>query len=186
MTTYAPNFTPRWKGHYHAAGIDHTIMCRAPRGTTTAGLPTQAETVRASFSAMSGILASDFAWLGAEYALTDSDIFIPTDPPATVTGAVDVGDFSLKQRATSTNFNGKAAGSRAALYFYGILWAEGLGEDADNGRVTPAEEASLSTVITQLNAGAYANSGDSAIFHSYANVKVNDHFLKLLRRGTIT
>jgi hypothetical protein len=186
VTTYAPNYTPRYRAHYTAAGISHTIQVRAERTEdigTGAGL---AAPLAGLFSTFASQLAVDFAWTGAEYALVDSDDFIPTATPGAVVGTRDISEFSLKARATSTNFNGRATGSRAALYMYGVLWLDGLGEAADNGRVTPAESAFVTTAAGICSANFAANSGTPAIWHDYANIKLNDHLLKLLRRGTIS
>lgn len=185
MTTYAPNFTPRSRLKYFAAGIEHTIQMRAARGTV-ADVGAQKNSIRACFNMMAALLADDFAWISAEYALTDSDDFFPTTLPAAVVGAVDVSTLSLQQRATSTNFNGRVAGSRAGIYFYGIVWEDGQGSPRDNGRVTPAEIPLIASVVAELSGQAHAGNGVQAIFHSYANIKVNDHLLKLLRRGTIS
>lgn len=185
MTTYAPNFTPRTRVKYVAAGIEHTIQMRSPRGTGSGVVSGKAEIISDLFDLFSDILADDFAWVSAEYALTDSDVFIPFATPTVVSGTVDPTTFSLHQRVTSTNFNGKAAGSRAAVYMYGLFWSRDSGTPADNGRVTPAENADVGTAAGILSSNAVAGSGDGAFFHNYANIKVNDHLLKLLRRGTI-
>ena len=186
MTTYAPNFTSRVRIHYHVCGIDHTIQMRAARGATLADMGFQIEAIRASFSAMSDELCEDFAWLSTEYALTDSNDFFPTANPADVTGGTGLSSYSLQQRITALNFNGRAVGSRASIYFYGVQFLTGGGQPADNGRVTQAEYVHIDDVLAQLNPAAHAGSGQLAAFHNYANVKVNDHFLKLLRRGTIS
>lgn len=185
MTSYAPNYTPRARLKYQAAGIEHTIMMRAARGAS-APLDAQVGSIRACFNIMADSLADDFAWISAEYALTDSDDFFPRGLPAAVTGGQPIANFSLKQRCTSTNWNGRVVGSRAAIYLYGIFWTDGLGEVADNGRVTTAELVEVGSVATELSGQAHAGNGLQAIFHQYANIKVNDHLLKLLRRGTIS
>jgi len=186
MTSYAPNYTPRLRLKYQAAGIEHTIMMRAARGTSAGGLDAQKGSIRACFNFGASLLASDFAWISADYALTDSDDFFPTTLPAAVTGGQSAATFSLKQRCTSTNFNGRVSGSRAAIYFYGFWWEDGLDTAGDNGRVTPGEESFVGTIATELSGQAHAGNGLQAIFHQYANIKVNDHLLKLLRRGTIS
>jgi len=186
MTSYAPNYTPRIRLKYNAAGIEHTIMMRAARGTTSGGLDAQKGSIRACFNFGAAVLADDFAFISAEYALTDSDDFFPTTLPAAVTGAADVSLFTLQQRATHTSFNGRVVGSRAAIYFYGFQWEDGIGSPRDNGRVTPAEAPFVGSIATELSGQAHAGNGLQAIFHQYANIKVNDHLLKLLRRGTIS
>lgn len=185
MTSYAPNYTPRARLKYVACGIEHTIQMRAERGAS-APLDAQIGSIRACFNLMRPSLADDFAFISAEYALTDSDDFFPRGLPTPVAGLIPVGDFSLKQRCTSTSYNGRVVGSRAAIYFYGIFWDQGLGTVEDNGRVTPLEESFVGTVATELSGQAHAGNGLQAIFHQYANIKLNDHLLKLLRRGTIS
>lgn len=186
MTTYAPNYTPRYRARYLAAGIEHTVQVRAQRGQSafvTAGL---GSVVRSLFNLFAEDLASDFAWLSAEYAVTDSDDFIPTDAPAAITGGADVAGFTLNQRATSTNFNGRAVGSRAAVFLYGVQWSVAIGQPAENGRVSAVEDARVGAAATLCSSNFWANSGTLATFHPYANIKVNDHLLKLIRRGTIS
>lgn len=186
MTTYAPNFTPRCRLKYHAAGIDHTIQARAARGSSAAITSGLATHIYNCFQAMTLRLAADFAWISAEYALTDSDVFIPQSPPATPVGTQAVATLSLRQRAASTGIVGTTFGSRASLFFYGIFWGEGLGLQADNGRVTVAESAPLATILSEANANFRAGNGGNAIFHEYANIKINDHILALMRRGAIS
>jgi hypothetical protein len=186
MTTYAPNYTPRWRGRYLAGGIEHTIQVRTQRGQSAFITQGLGAFVRSLFFIYQDTLASDFAWLSAEYAVTDSDDFVPMSPPAAVVGGASLAGFSLKQRCTSTNFNGRAVGSRAALYLYGIQWDEGLSSIADNGRVSPAEDPNVTAVAAIATTNFFANSGTQATWHQYANIKVNDHLLKLLRRGTIS
>jgi hypothetical protein len=185
VTSYAPNYTPRARLKYLAAGIEHTIMMRSARGAT-APLDSQIGSIRECFNLMASRLADDFAWISSEYALTDSDDFFPRGLPTAVTGTLAVADFSLHQRCMHTNFNGRVVGSRAALYFYGVWWEHGPGTEADNGRATPTEWAAVGSVATELSGQAHAGNGLQAIFHQYANIKVNDHLLKLLRRGTIS
>lgn len=186
MTTYAPNYTPRYRARYVAAGIEHTIQVRGPRGSTGAEMTGLRLPLTGLFLTFADKLADDFTWIAADYALTDSDDFVATTIPEPVTGLVDAATFSLKQRCTSTNFNGRAVGSRASLYMYGILWATGLGEAEDNGRVTGAEDGDITTAAAICSDNFKANSGTTPIWHAYANIKLNDHLLKLLRRGTIS
>lgn len=186
MTTYAPNYTPRWKGRYVAAGIEHTIQVRAQRNQSAFITQALGGFVRSVFNTFVANLADDFAWLSAEYALTDSDDFIPTAVPAAVVGEAAASGFNLFHRVTSTNFNGRNSGSRAGLYLYGLQWVISVGSPAENGRVSAAEDARVSTATAICTTNFFANSGTAAVWHDYANIKVNDHLLKLLRRGTIS
>jgi hypothetical protein len=186
MTTYAPNFTPRYRVRYNAAGIEHTIQMRGARGESGSAISGRAVDLHDMFLAAADILADDFAWISAEIALTDSDVFTPASLPGAVTGLKDVADFNLQQRCVSTGFVGRAAGSRAAIYMYGLWWSTVSGTPAENGRATVAEWATVTTITAILNTHAFAGSGELANWHNYANLKLNDHLLKLLRRGTIS
>lgn len=186
MTSYAPGYTPRWKGRYLAAGIEHTIQVRTQRGQSAFITQGLGAFVREVFALWTDTLADDFTWLSAEYAVTDSDDFVPMSPPAAIVGGADLSTFSLRQRCTSTNLNGRAVGSRAALYLYGIQWDEGLASVADNARISSTEDANVSAAAAICTTNFFANSGTQATWHQYANIKENDHLLKLLRRGTIS
>lgn len=186
MTTYAPNFTPRVKVKYQACGIEHTIQFRKQRGATASDMTGVRDQIRALFNIWVAALADDFTFLEADYALTDSDDFISMALPTAIVGLVAAGDYALQQRVTHTNFNGKAAGSRASVFLYGILWEQGLGTDADNGRTLPGEDARVTTSVTLLSSHLFAGSGAVASPHNYANIKVNDRLLKLLRTGAIS
>lgn len=186
MTTYAPNFTPRMRVKYLAAGVEHTIQMRSSRGASSVTVDASKEEISNIFQLFEPLLAEDFAFLSAEYALTDSDVFIPTSLPTAVTGEQLLTDFSLQQRATSTGFIGRSAGSRAAIFFYGIWWEDGVGTPRDNGRVTTVENTAIGSAAANLSTNAKAGSGGDAVFYTYANIKVNDHILKLIRRGAIS
>jgi hypothetical protein len=185
MTTYAPNFTPRYRARYLAAGIEHTIQIRGARGESAVDISSRRSDLHDIFAAAATTLADDFQWLSADYALTDSDVFIPAVMPTAVTGLYDVADFNIQQRCVSTGFVGRAAGSRSAIYLYGIWWAVATGAAAENGRVTPAEWAPVTTIKASLDTAGHAGSGALAVWHDYANTKLNDHLLKLVRRGII-
>lgn len=186
MPSYAANYTPRVRLTYVAAGIEHTIQMRGPRGANSAAMDAKIGSIRACFNFMLDKLASDFAWVSAEFAATDDDNFIPTSMPAALVGAAPVATFTKKQRCRSTGFVGSTAGSRAAIFFYGILWGDALNAPADNGRVTPAEYAAVASVVTELSGQAYAGNGLSASFKNYANIKDNDGLLQKLRSGAIS
>jgi hypothetical protein len=186
MTTYAPNFTPRVKLHYLAAGIEHTTQFRKQRGATGSDMTGVINQMRALFNVWAGRLPEDFEFLSAEFALTDSDDFFAMGLPTAVVGSQPVASYSLRQRCTSTNFVGKATDSRAGIFLYGILWDDGLGEEADNGRVFSAENALVPSSLAILNVHGYAGNGNTAAFKAYANIKINDGLLKKLRSGAIS
>ena len=194
MTTYAPNFTPRLRVKYVPARLQHTIQVRGPRGTSFALMSNRCAVIHDVFNLWAPKLANDFAFISAEVALTDSEIWYPTDPPAAVTGSLAPSTFSPTQKITSTSFAGKAADSRARLSLFGIRWVQGNPLDeapstfdgSYNGVITPAENALVSNTVTAITTQFFAVSGEATRWYPRATIKINDHLLKLVRRGTVS
>lgn len=191
MTSYAPNFTGRYRAHYHVCGIDHTIQLRRAIGASPASVALLAATATAIFTPWVGFLGDDFAWISAEQADEGSDIFYPSTTPAAVIGTVPVSTYTPFQKVTHTRFGGRAAGSRSSIEMYGIQWFyadqagdfETIGYD---GVVTAAERPAVGTTAAALNTQAFANSGGPTTWAARATIKVNDFWLKQVRSGGIT
>lgn len=187
MTSYAPTFTPRLRVHYIAAGVEHSIQVRYPRGTTGASLAANVDAINAIFGYVTGALADDFEFTSAEYALTDEDVFTACAPPVAVTGTIDAATFTPIQKIVGTTFSGRSPGSRAKFTMFGLFWEEEtLGNAADNGLITAAEVAAIGSVATYATGHFMANSGLAAVFYQKATIKPNDHLLRLVRRGIIS
>lgn len=188
MTTYAPTFTSRWRGKYRAAGIQHTIQFRGPRGATFSTMDGYGFHAYNLFTALQDYLYDDFVWIAAEVALTDTEEFLPGTLPSGISGAaVDATLVSAVHKIKGLTFSGKASGSRARCTMFGLSFADSApGGVGANGIISPSEVAGIGTAITQLNAWGYANSGTLAVWHNQATYKENDHLLKLVRRGTIS
>lgn len=187
MTTYAPNWTPRFKAVYRAAGLTHSVTLRRARGTTAGALIDLATICHDVFDGLASRLSTDFAWIEAAYALTDSDVFVPTDVPDAVTGEFDLVDFNIRARITSTTITGRAATGRARVSLYGFAWNPGGDTDgATDYVVTEAEEPGLADAIDALQTEALAASGEVTLWHRQATIKENDRLLKLVRRGIIS
>jgi len=170
-----------------AAGVQHTIQVRFPRGTTGSSLASDVSAVHDLFQALNGALPSDLAFTAAEYALTDEDTFTPCAPPDAVTGALDPADYSPNQKITGTTFSGRSAGSRARVTVFGVFWdVNDPASPAKNGIVTAAEVAAIGTAAAVCSTHFVANSGLAAAFAAQATIKENDHLLKLVRKGTIS
>lgn len=188
MTTYAPPFTPRWRGKYVAGGIQHTIQFRGARGASFAAMTSFGERARELFSNMSLYLFSDFAWVSAEVALTDEEEFAPTTTPTSgVPGTIDPLTVSPVSRIKGLTFTGRAKGSRGKFTMFGCYFQQDdSGTFGGNGVITPDEVVGITNNVTLANTYFYANSGELAKWYSRATYKENDHLLKLVRRGTIS
>lgn len=187
MTTYAPNWTPRYKAGYKVGGINHTLTLRAPRGTDVAGVTALATVAHDVFNAMAAQLMDDFTWTDASYALTDSDVFVPTAPPAAVTGAISTAAQAIKDRISPLTLTGRSASGRARVSLYGISLGVGAGSfAATDFIVTEAEYPAMGDAIDVLQAGAVGNAGEVTTWHRTGTVKPNDRLVKLVRRGIVS
>ena len=191
MPTFAPSFTPRYRAHYHVCGIDHTIQLRKSLGASPASTALLAGTLASMFTAAAALLCDDFAWISAEQADQGSDLFYPSTMPAPVTGLKAIGVFTPFQKATHTRFAGRSLGSRAAAEMFGIWWefsnrVDDTGQAAYDGIVTPAEVPFIGTIVTLLTGQAFSVKGDATSWYPRATVKVNDFWLKAVRKGGIT
>lgn len=187
MPSFAPNFTPRYRVHYLAGGIVHSMQVRHARGSNFSDTEALREQVRLCFNDLASTLYDDFAWISAEVALTDDDVFAPAAVPAsTPAGAVDGTTFSPKQRIHGLTFSGRAAGSRSRFTMFGIAFAgQASATEGGDGKITAAESAPIGTIAARASIYFHANSGSSAVFPTVATYKENDHLLKLVRRGII-
>lgn len=188
MTTYAPNFTPRYKLRYRAGGIEHTIQVRSERGATFAATENLKDTIRACYQAVVARAYNDFVFLSAEIALTDSDVFSPAAIPLGLVGHVaDPALFSAVARIRGLTFSGRAPGSRARFTMFGLAFStDGPTALGGDGTILPAEEAGITTIANTATAAFRSGSGAGAIFPARGTYKVNDHLLRLVRKGVIS
>jgi hypothetical protein len=140
------------------------------------------------FADVAADLYSDFSWVKAEVALTDSDIFLPaTTPTVVVPGVRDRTLFSAARRIKALTFSGNSLDGRGRFSLFGIVIDDGVpaAEGAD-GLVLPAEKAYINTIVDRANTYFYGAGGLLCNWHRRGTYKANDHLLKLVRRGTIT
>lgn len=188
MTTYAPNFTPRYKLTYRAGGITHTIQVRGVRGATLATMDAVGAQLSACFNALpAGNKFADLTALSAETALTDSDVFVPAIFVALTVGTLVVSAYSPRARIRGLTFNGRAPGSRAKFTIFGYRQPDELAAtEGGDGQILTAEAAAVGTIAGLATTHFRANSGEAAVFAGRATYKENDHLLRLVRKGTIT
>lgn len=187
MTTWAPDMTPRYKAGYISAGLLHSLQVRAPRGSTdTETVTIGRNTCQALALAMQALLPDDFHWTEAHFAKQFTSVFLPTTfIPTDPTGAKALSTYTPVQRATETIFQGNGGGSRVTMNLFGVYWDLGdVASPAANGRVETTENATVLAGVAALNAGTGQVSVGNAvvIYSAYANVKINDYWLKRVRK----
>lgn len=186
MSDFAPNFTPRLRIRYTSLGKTHSQIWRVVRGVTDpSGLVGK---VHSYLNAMVPALWSDFTILGADWALEDSDVFLPVTPPAAVTGANDASGAHTTDAAFAFSFVGRSsAGAKHRVFQYGTTGAGAFGSVlANDFRLNVAESAPIAAAVTALNElspAVAANDGFGVTWYPYANMKYNDNWVKRLRRG---
>jgi hypothetical protein len=191
MTTYSPDYTGRYRAKYVSAGVVHVAQLRKFRGATVSQITDLAGTMQSVFATWAADLPTDFAWISAEYCEQDSNLFIPTSTPAAVTGVRAPSGYTPLQKITSTTFAGRAPGSKARLSIFGVFWEETNIEADDNtkaynGIIESAEDARIATTKGLLDSQWSANSGVNAVTYARATVKINDYWLRQVRKGTVS
>lgn len=188
MTTYAPNFTPRYKLTYRHGGITHTSMVRGVRGASLATMDAVGAQLVACWDLIPAAAKyTDLLALSAETALTDSDVFVPALFPAMTPGTSAPNLASAMIRVTGLSWTGRAPGSHARFTMFGIFYGSdapaGFGAD---GQILTSELAAIGSIAALATTHFKAGSGENAVFPGRATLKVNDHLLRLVRRGIIT
>lgn len=191
MADFAPNVTARYRLHYNVAGRVHTIQSRGVRGIDVSTLQADGATyLRAVFAALATLMADDLAFVSAEYALTDSDLFFPAAIPTAVTGGVAVATFTKMDSITHLTFSGRGSlGSKVNQKVYGVqvnadllpvnLWSDFV--------VNSSELAAVANAVTAFNTSPsgriVAIDNSVPTYRARATVKVNDFWLRKVRQG---
>jgi hypothetical protein len=184
MTSYAPNWTPRFKANYVVLGRPHSITLRVARGSSEAEITALGTVAHDVFNALAAYLGSDFSWTFASWAGTDSDIFTPVAVPASVAGAIDPADYTVATAIAPLTLSGRSATGRARVTLYGM--AIGAGTDTGPGqdfKVLDTEIAALGDAIDVLQAGAIGNAGEVTVWYRQGTIKTNDRLVKKIRQG---
>lgn len=186
MADYAPNYTPRARIKYLAAGLNHSLTVRAPRGSSFADTQGRIGTLATMMTALSPLMADDFAVYAQEVALTDVDVFLPATSPATFpSGSVAIADYSTLQRITSTSWSGKNALGQARFSIFGLFWDIEVDIEAADFVMLGTETSVITTIANAASAAFCSNSGQLASFYPRATLKVNDYWVRQVRKGTV-
>lgn len=184
MPDFAPNYTPRYKLRYFANGHNHTQLWRPPTTQTIADAATFALFVSGYYAAAATLLYDDVVPIDASWAEADSDIFLPCAIP-TIIGTGAAGPGPVQSGPVALSFVGRStAGLRWVLYQYGSIIEPGGFADAQNYRVTSAEETGVLDIVGFLNgeSGTFvANDDFPVLVKPYANVKANDYWVRKTR-----
>lgn len=191
MPDFAPDVTPRYVAHYTSAGIEHDVMFRVPRDTTyTTGVAAAQLGLHDIFNELVTTLPDNFAWISAKWFDQFSDVAIPAAVPATVTGLHNSALFSKADKISHLTFSGKGfAGSKVSMKVFGVAFdPDELPANPEAKFVfNPGDYATVDAAVAALNSAALLSAIDNThpIWYGRVTLKVNDHYLKGVRRGTI-
>lgn len=178
MADYVASNTPRLKVTQTGPRGTHKMTFRVVPGTSVADAISAVQPV---IEAMFPILLNGVTWASAEYAAEGSDVFLPTTfAPIPQGGATENVDNSYPY-GQYVNFIGRSTGgSRVAFYLFNVTKATMTA----NNRLTAAEAASLTNILTVFAANADVLCGidqNPFVLKAYANTGINDDVAKKAR-----
>jgi hypothetical protein len=172
MAPLPPNNTARFRVHYTVIGNQHSMQIRS--GVSPASLGSFINALYTNLGVDVFATVIDFV----DWAPAGSDIFNP------VTTGIEGNTYGSGAGATENipwalTFIGRTSGGRRvrfAVFGYKSL--------SSNYRVTAGEQASIDGVITLLQSvgsGVVGIDNIAPVWKTYADVQVNDHWLKVVR-----
>lgn len=189
MPDFAPNVTPRYKAHYVAATHPHTMQFRVARGTNDGdGILAGRVHANAIFAPLTAVLFEDFHWVSAEYAHQDSDLFFPAALPTAVVGLALLSAMSASDEIMHLTFSGRGAGgSKVSVHVYGTNFTLDLSPQGvfSDWILTAAENGAIASCLASLAANGDLRAIDNTAvsWRQQATVKLNDYWLRQLRKG---
>ena len=176
MAIHDPKGTARWWLVYNNNSTEHRLLMRTANAATNIIVSGFFQSL---LNAVAGTLNSTTV-LGLEHAIQGSNV----RNPATYTGTVTFGtgtEAAQDVRPRCWSFTGRTTdGVKSKLFIFGMKQtAEG------DLRVDTGESTAVANAVTFLNTttGAFLGiTGLQPIWHLYANVGYNDHWIKVYRR----
>lgn len=188
MPDFAPDFTPRYITEYVSAGITHHMTVRGFRGESSTLTITRAFTgVNLICVALQQFLPEDFHFVSAEYIPQDTNVGSPTSKPADPTGGQPLTDLSNQDKASSIGFVGRSNATPMRLFIFGCGFSPDLvpasATEEKDFRITSVERTEVLNAVAAINSAGFAAANNlPGAWKSYINIKVNDHYLRLLRK----
>jgi hypothetical protein len=188
VADYAPNFTARHKLTYSFEGDQHECTTRWPSANTQLANESLALDFWTSFfSATAALRHTTFAIVAAEYAVADSNVFLPS---------AAMGELAAGTRAANSGASGRimhsiwpmrsSLGHGARFMMFGLHWGTAEDDLTLNFYVTPAENTLVQTIATLLVVSEMVGPDDEDIVLARARVayKQNDAWVNKRRAGT--
>jgi hypothetical protein len=177
VTALPASNTERWFYDYTVLGNQHTLMMR----TADAITPAQAAEAIDLFLLQIDSELTTITTVGLRVAAAGSNITNPADPTG-LSATYGSGAGSAINAPLQVTFTGRSAdGHKSRVGIFG--WNA---QTDTSWRMTPAEVAAVGAEVTNLDslssAGLFVSiSGQGALWHPYANIGYNDHWVKEAR-----
>lgn len=169
--------TERWWCIYAVNGTTHRVLCRTLDGVTAI----QASGVFQPFFTQVATLRVSTTILGLERSLKGSNVRVPFAYSGGAPGGTGT-ETSTDGRARTLSWTGRTTdGRRTKIFMFGIN-----GQPQGDYRLDTAESAANLTQVNWLNAASgvwLSISGLQPVWHMYANVGFNDHWIREYRKG---
>jgi hypothetical protein len=176
MAPGVPSATARWWLLYSNNSMNHKLQMRTSNAATNIQVSTFFQQL---FTAVAGTLNATTV-TGLEHAIQGSNV----RNPASYTGTTSFGlgtEAGSDGRVRTWSFTGRASdGRKNKIFIFGV-------KSASEGdlRIDTTESADVAAAVTFLNntVGAFLTiSGTQPLWHLYANIGYNDHWIRQLRK----
>lgn len=185
---FAPPDTARYRLRYRVLGKGHNLTVRLGATLTISDAEAVATKLHAFLAALAPHLYSSWSVMNAQWCERNSEVFLPCEAPAAVTGGVSESGVTGAAGAISMNFIGRGAlGSKGGFYLYGTNYDVSITDvQAADFRITATEAATVASAITalsELSPSFVAIDGSVMNWYPYVNLKYNDRWVRKLRQG---
>lgn len=188
MTTYAPNFTARYRLRYSVGNARHSLTLRMIGNPATVydGMIVKIEDV---FDAIAGIMYTDWRLEDAEFAEQGSDTFVPAEAPNIPAGTVSTVGRTVANSAVYLTIGGKSTlNNSTKMFIYGTNLNPFSLSQANNYRIDQTETPWAIQLMNQLNllraeGWAAADAQPVAYVRKYFNVGISAYRQGQIRKG---
>ena len=174
-----PSNTERWFYDYSVGGYQHTLLMRTAAASNAIDASEAINTFLVNLNTYLAVITS----VGLRVALVGSNVTNP-QPLTSIEGTYGTGAQGAIYSPVQTTWTGRDnTGHKGRV---GMFGAANLNDSSY--RITSAESGDIADAVEALGtlsaSGFFVSiAGHRLFFHPYANVGINDHFVKQRRGG---
>jgi hypothetical protein len=124
---------------------------------------------------------------GAEYAVGDSNVFLPADAPTEVTAGTRASASGASGRIMHSIWAGRSGlGSKSRFQMFGLSWATAEDNATTNFYISVAENPLVGTIATLIRASGQVGPDDEvlAVVNPRVAYKQNDAWVGIRRKAS--